>query len=138
MDFSGWIQTPGVKRILEILTWFAQDSWELRKQQALNAARAAYSSYGATLTGSAVLSIPQAQQSDQVFSFLVFVTDANSGAGRYRIDSINPNPSTTPPEGIPIFTGGYEVTIAGHENIKGFRVIAETGATLNYSYNLFQ
>ena len=138
MDFNGFIQAPAIRKILDILTWFAQDSWDLRRQQALNAARVAYSSFGGTLTGSVVLNIPQAQASDQVFSFLVFTTDAGSGTGRYRIDSQNPNVSTSPPQGLPIFTGGYEITIQGHENIKGFRVMAESGQTLNYSYHLFQ
>lgn len=138
MDFLGALRAVALPKIIEILELFVKDSWSLRKEQALNASRVAYSSFGATLTGTTVLLIPQAQQSDQVFSFLVFTTDAGSGAGRFRIDSVNPNVSTSPPEGMPIATGGFELTIAGHENIKGFRAMAESGATLNYSYHLFQ
>jgi hypothetical protein len=138
MDFQGFINAPAVRKILEILEWFASDNWQLRRQQALNGSKVAYSSFGGTLTGSTVLSIPQAQQADQVFSYLVFTTDENSGKGRFRIDSQNPNVSVSPPEGIPIFSAGFETTISGHENIKGFRVMAESGATLNYSWQLFQ
>jgi hypothetical protein len=137
MDFLGALKAVALPKIIEILELFVKDSWSLRKQQALNAARPVYRT-GAALTGGAVLSIPQAQQSDQVFSFLLFVTDENSGKGRYTLDSTDPNTATTPPEGLPIFNAGFEILIAGHENIKGFRAKAETGATLNYTYELFQ
>ena len=138
MDFSGIVKVPAVKKILDILEWFAEDNWELRKRQALNGAKQAYISTGQTLTGSAVLTIPEAQQADQVFSYLMFVTDENSGKGRYRIDNIAPDVSVSPPAGAPIFNAGFQIIISGHENIRGFRAKAETGATLNYTYQLFQ
>jgi hypothetical protein len=138
MDFTGLVKVPAIAKILEILTWFASDNWFLRREQALNGAKQAYISTGQTLTGSAVLSIPQAQQADQIFSFLLFATDENSGKGRYRIDSIDPDITAAPPHGAPIFAAGFQVLIAGHENIRGFRARAESGATLNYTYQLFQ
>lgn len=138
MDFLGALRAVALPKIIAILELFVKDAWELRKEQAKNAARGAYSSFGGTLTGSTVLLIPQAQQSDQVFSTLLFMTDQASGKGRFRFDSINPNVSTSPPEGMPIYSGGFQVIINGHENIKGFRAVAESGATLNYSWELFQ
>lgn len=137
MELTGWVRAIALPTIIKILDLFVKDSWELRREQAKNAARSAYFTSG-TLTGSTVLSIPQAQQSDQVFSFLLFVTDENSGKGRFRTDSIDPDVSVSPPIGLPIFNAGFEVLIRGHENIKGFRVMAESGATLNYTYELFQ
>lgn len=138
MDFLGALRAVALPKIIGILDLFVRDAWELRKQQAQNAARAAYSSFGQTLTGTAVLLIPQAQQSDQIFSTMIFMTDQASGKGRFRFDSINPNISTSPPEGMPIYSGGFQIVINGHENIKGFRAMAESGATLNYSYQVFQ
>jgi hypothetical protein len=137
MDFNGKILAPAIATISKLLDWFAKDNWELRKQQALNAARGNYFLSG-TLTGATVLFIPQAQQSDQVFSFMLFVSDQNSGKGRYRVDSADPNVSVTPPIGLPIFSGGYSFDLGGHENIKALRIMAESGETINYSIALFQ
>lgn len=137
-QLTGWIKSTALPKIVELLDLFAKDNWALRKERAKNAARSAYFNGGNTLTGATVLEIPQAQQSDQTFSYLLFVTDELSGKGRFRTDAIAPDVSVNPPVGLPIFNAGFEVIIRGHENIKGFRVMAESGATLRYTYELFQ
>lgn len=145
-QFTGSAKVPALQALVEQLSLFVQDNWLLRKVQAKNTARAKYFYQGA-LTDTAntgaeaamfvggVLLIEPAQQSDQVFSYLYITTDDASGFGRYMIDGTKPTPAG---RGFQIIDQGAAILIAGHENIKGFRMIAETGQTLNYSINLFQ
>lgn len=131
------VVAPAVKKIYDAINLFVQDSWPLRKAQAENAARANYFEQG-TLALGVVLNIPQAQQSDQTFSYLLFTTETTSGEARYMINGTGA--TATRGFQIPAGTaaGGFTILIRGHENIKGF-TITPTGATaVVYTYNLFQ
>jgi len=145
-DFLGSAKVPALQALVEQLSLFVQDNWILRKIQAANTARAKYYFQGVltptTNTGaeaaefvSGVLRLAPAQQQDQVFSYAYITTDNLSGFGRYMIDGTNPTPAG---RGFQIIDQGAAILIAGNDNIKGFRMVAETGQTLNYSINLFQ
>ncbi len=139
-DFLGRVTAPALQALVEALNLFVTDSWQLRKIQAKNTARAKYFHQG-TLTAGQILLIEEAQQSDQVFSYLYVTTDDQSGFGRYMIDGTNPFQGTAAAgskRGFQIINQGAAILIAGHENIKGFRATAEFGATIYYSLNLFE
>lgn len=139
-EFLGSAKIPGLQALVEAISLFVKDSWALRRIQAQNTARSHYF-FNGTLTGSTVLLFEPAQQSDQVFSYLYLTTDNNSGYGRYRIDANNPNPGTGAAGsqvGFQVINQGAAILIAGHENIKGFRMVAENGQTLYYTASLFQ
>lgn len=147
----GHIKAQIFDKIFAALSLFVRDSWELRQIQALNAARSKYD-FVFTLTptqytpqgGSAVLGpflFPQAQQSDQVFSFALIQTDGNSGAARYFTSGNTPSGGTGAAgseAGFQLQTAGDQVIIRGHENIKGFRLTAEFGDTCYVTASLFQ
>jgi len=139
-DFLGSAKVPALQALVEQLSLFVQDNWILRKIQAKNTARSAYF-FNGTLTGTTVLLFEPAQQSDQVFSYLYLTTDDQSGFGRYRIDGVNPFIGTAAAGtkiGFQVINQGAAILIAGHENIKGFRMVAEFGQTLYYTASLFQ
>ncbi len=150
MEIIAKVVAPALAKIYDAINLFVLDSWKLRKQQAMNTARAKYDHQGAiTATGwtDTAASSPspaagvgawfayEAQQEDQVFSALLFTTAATSGSGRYFITGREPTPAGA---GFQLQTAGFQILIQGHENIKAFRVIAETGQTLNYTASLFQ
>ena len=145
-DLFGSAKIPGLQALVEQLSLFVQDNWILRKVQARNTARAKYFYQGVltptTNTGAEaaqfinnVLRLEPAQQQDQVFSYAYITTDNLSGFGRYMIDSTDPTPAG---RGFQVLDQGAAILIAGNENIRGFRLVAQTGQTLNYSINLFQ
>jgi len=133
MDFIGRIIAPALETIVDSLTRFVRDDVTLRKIQALNAARQSYFDQ-AVATGATIVFVPQAQQGEQTFSFLLFVTDELSGRGRFMING-TPVSAT---RGFPIQSAGFQVLISGHENIKAFQAQAEAGQTLNYTWGVFQ
>jgi len=150
MEIIAKVVAPVIAKIYDAINLFVLDSWKLRKQQAMNAARAKYDHQGAiTATGwtdtAAAHPSPatgigawfayEAQQEDQIFSSLLFTVDSTSGTGRYFITGREPTPAG---EGFEIQSAGFQILIQGHENIKAFRVIAESGQTLNYTASLFQ
>lgn len=139
-DFLGRITAPALQKLVDALNLFVTDSWQLRKIQAKNTARAKYFHQG-TLTGTTVLLIEEAQQSDQTFSALYLATDRNSGFGRYMIDGTNPSPgngTAGSAVGFEVIDQGAAIRVAGHENVKGFRMVAEQGETIYYSLNVFE
>ncbi len=138
--FDGTAKVPALQALVEQLSLFVQDNWVLRKVQSLNTARSHYFFTG-TLTGATVLLFEPAQQSDQVFSYLYLTTDNVSGYGRYRIDGQPPNGGTGAAgsqTGFQVINQGAAILIAGHENIKGFRMVVESGQTIYYTASLFQ
>lgn len=157
-QLTGKIAAPILERIFAALSLFVQDSWELRKIQALNAARSKYD-FAATLTAPAgaptytprigpntgvatagAFLFDQAQQSDQTFSYALITTDRFSGAAYYFMSGNNPTAGTGVANssiGFPLQAAGDQVIIHGHENIKAFRLVAEGGATVYVTASLF-
>jgi hypothetical protein len=156
-QFVGKISAPVLAKLLEALDLFVYDRWDLRKFQALNAARAKYDHQGvitdvgwtdviAADPAPAARTGPwlawEAQQAEQVFSSMLFQSDSTSGAGRYFMSGRVPTPgiaaTSTPALGFEFLAAGSQVVIRGHENIKAFRFIAEEGDSVSYTASLFQ
>lgn len=127
-------QIPGLAKLVAMLGAFVRDDKDLRLEQAKNAPQASY--FGQqTVTSAAVFEIPEATSEAQGFSGAVIFLDAASGAGRYTIHG---TPPTAAGRGIPIPAGGAVIDIDGTVNVTRFKVIAETGQTLNLTYQLFK
>lgn len=70
------------------------------------------------------------------YSYLLFITDENSGKFRYTIDGTFPKADGS--VGLPGYSGGAVVPVYGAGNIQNFRAIAEAAATVNYAAVLFR
>ena len=73
---------------------------------------------------------------DNTFSSALFWMDAASGAGRWRSDG--PDPTTTAAGlGMPIPAGVFQFRLEGIDQLKAFRVIAETATVVNMNITYY-
>lgn len=133
-EFSGSIVSPGLDAAVEVLARMAKDDRELRILRAQNAPMAVGYEQG-TLTATLMRVIADAQSGSSTYSFLAVFFDEASGKGRYQI--VPGQLPSAAGSGLPIPSGGSVIYIAGAVNIQQFKMIAETGQTLNYAWVLF-
>lgn len=137
MELKGTVDAPILSVIAkEILAQIRNDA-ALRELWSKNAPQACYSE-GGTLTNAAVQAISQAFPGNgETFYQLVIGFDVSAGPGNYRMDGINP--TVTPGTGgMPIPSGGGVLVITGHENIRGFRMVAQSATTMPFFRMLFK
>ena len=72
----------------------------------------------------------------KAYAYLIIEIDDTSGSGRHNAGDTSVTP-TAGGVGHKIPAGGTEIVIPGSVNIKNFRMIAETGQTLNYTMQGF-
>jgi hypothetical protein len=87
------------------------------------------------VTAAAIADIPRIAAGTEVWSVLYIKFSTPSGTGRYLIDGGNP---TAAGFGIPILAGGEQIIIRGVDNINNFKMIAETGQTMEANVVLFK
>jgi hypothetical protein len=88
-----------------------------------------------TVTDTAVTAIARVQSQSENFSILLIQFSETSGTGRFLVTGANP---TAAGFGMPILSGGTTLTIRGVDNINQFRMIAETGQTMEFNALLFK
>ena len=118
--------SPGLIEVVELLRLIAGDP--------LSTDRALYYEQG-IVTDAAVRQISRTVSQSEVFSVLTVAFAGSSGAGRYQVTGAFP---TAAGVGMPILAGGYVLTIRGNDNINNFRMIAETGETMEFNALLFK
>jgi hypothetical protein len=144
--FSGSIKAPILGVLAEELAALLTQAAPLRQLQAANAARALYGIDGQSVavagdplrpgpvSNTVVQAITLAASgTGQTFAQLIIVFDTTSGAGRYRVDGQLPTTAV----GFEIPAGGFTLEITGMDNIKNFRMVAQTATTMPYFAGLF-
>lgn len=122
-------------QILLVLQRFVEQRADLRQQQSRNAPVPDVMVNG-TVTDAAITIFAEAKSGQQVYSFAVVVFSEAAGAGRYSVNGLQPKADGT--IGIPIPSGFSTITIIGYQSIQQFQMIAETGQTLPFAYQLFR
>lgn len=87
------------------------------------------------VTAAAIADIPRIASGAEVWSVLYIKFSTPSGTGRYMIDGGNP---TAAGLGVPILAGGEQLIVRGVDNINNFKMIAETGQTMEANIVLFK
>lgn len=143
-EFSGQVSAPVLAKLAALLRSIAQLDAPLREIQSRNAPAGSYMGNGtpgdnsgtsATLTDAAIIDIPEARSGQETFYSCSVMFQSTAGSGRYTVNGTPPKATGT---GLPIPSGGGQLTISGMDNIRKFRMIAETGQTLNFVYQLFK
>lgn len=124
--FTGRMYAPGIDVIIELLKLLAGDPTTVD--------RALYYEQG-TVTDTDVSTIQRVQSQAEEYSILLLQFSETSGRGRYLITGANPSAAGV---GMPIISGGTQLTIRGVDNINNFRMISETGQTMEYNALLFK
>src|SRR5262245_24411471 len=112
----------------------------VRAEQSLNAPRATYYQQG-IIDATTVhrINSDELRMNAVIFSFMVLVLDKSAGDGRYMINGDLP---TAAGHGIQLAGGNGAgttvLTLTGQENMRSFRIIAETGNLLPYALQLFR
>lgn len=137
MDIVGKIRAPILKLIVDEVAALLKNDAALRDIQSQNAQRACYGDQPAGgVTGTTIYVIVQAQSGAEHFYSLVITFGPTSGTGRYDLGA---GLIATPAgDAVSIPAGGGVLTIIGHDNIRNFRMVAETGQTLLFSRYLFK
>src|SRR5687767_12250712 len=123
-----------LEAIVKWLQLVGEDPLSIRENRSRQAARVAAKLQG-TMTDAAILTVPRASQGTEVYSFLIIIFETTAGSGRYWTDGENP---TAAGSGIQIPSGGAVIEIEGHEQIKNFKAIGETGQTLPFVWQLYR
>ena len=88
-----------------------------------------------TVTDTVAVAIQRVQAQIENYSILIVAFSETSGRGRYLPTGSSP---TAAGVGMPILSGGAVIIVRGTDNINRFRMIAETGQTMEYNALLFQ
>lgn len=88
-----------------------------------------------SVADTAVSVITRVASQAESYSVLIVQFSETSGRGRYQITGANP---TAAGVGMPIISGGSQLTIRGVDNINNFKMIAETGQAMQYNALLFK
>ncbi len=99
------------------------------------AERAIFLGDAQAVTDTAITFVEQAVDRSQVWSTMILQFTQASGSLRYDITGRGP---TAAGRGFQFASGGGPLTIVGAENIRNFRVIAETGQAGNFTPMLFK
>jgi hypothetical protein len=157
-DFSGYVSGPlleetlnEIKKMSKVLIAFFKNDRDLRAEQSANEPLADGFQQGSNNATADTTSVPPNGSQNQQQPFSVFLDgltstakkysyvevliESSSGSGRYSLEpGVIPTPSGA---GHQIPSGGTTITIPGVENIKNFKMIAETGQTLTYTMQGF-
>lgn len=128
MDIQGSLSSPVWNRIEQLLRLIAGDPSQ--------AERAVFTSAPVAVSDTVITVIQQAQDFTQVYSTALLTFTAGSGSGRRTLDGSAP--TATGSQGVPVPAGGGTLEIHGADNIRGFRIIGETGQALSFTAELFQ
>jgi len=131
----GTLRSEVWDKILDVLQRFVEARADLRQEQSKNAPFPDVMVNG-TVVATAVTVFSEAVSGQQTYSFAVVVFSEAAGAGRYSINGLAPKADGT--VGIPIPSGFSTITIFGYRAIQSFQMIAETGQTLPFAYQLFR
>lgn len=124
--FEPTIYSPGLEEIVRLLRLTAGDPSQTDK---------AVFYEQATVTAAAVVRISRVAAAAESFSILMITFSETSGRGRYQITGGEP---TAAGVGMPIISGGTTLIIKGVDNINNFKMVAETGQTMEYNALLFK
>lgn len=124
--FEPTIYSPGLEEIVRLLRLTAGDPSQTDK---------AVFYEQATVGATSVVRIARVAAAAESFSILMITFSETSGRGRYQITGGEP---TAAGVGMPIISGGTTLIIKGVDNINNFRMIAETGQTMEYNALLFK
>jgi hypothetical protein len=154
MDINAFLSPNLQKRIedaTDVLVAFFRNDRKLRREQAQNEAESDGFQQGvnngttdtiAFPVGSVALANPYTVFQDgqdvtnKQYSYLVVEIEDTSGSGRHNAGDTSVTP-TAAGIGHKIPAGGTEIVIPGTMNIRNFKMIAETGQTLNYTMQGF-
>lgn len=139
-----------IRRAVDILVAFFRNDRELRAEQAKNEPMADGFQQGSNVAGTETITYPVGGVQRQApftqfldgqdvtakkYSYMVVIIASSSGAGRYTLQSgINP---TAAGVGHEIPAGGTTIEIPGTINVANFKMVPETGQTLNYTIQGF-
>lgn len=87
------------------------------------------------VTAADIFTVSRLRAGTEVWSILFIQFSTPSGTGRYLITGSDP---TAAGVGMPILAGGMQLTIRGVDNINNFKMIAETGQTMEANCLLFK
>jgi hypothetical protein len=87
------------------------------------------------VTAANIETVDRLRANTEVWSILYIVFSTPSGTGRYLITGGDP---TAAGLGMPILAGGSQLVIRGVDNINNFKMIAETGQTMEANCLLFK
>lgn len=133
------LDSQGLAKLVAQVAASLRSDADLRQIQGNNAQQAkAYDQPGVVagspaVTAAVIYAIAEAQGQVSYYS-MVLTFDTNSGSGRYLMDGPTPTPAGF---GVGIPAGGCVLTIIGANNIKNFKMVAETGQTLTFARYLF-
>ena len=119
-------RVPGLNEIIRLLKLQAGDPATVDKAIAYEQV---------DVTDAAIAVIPRLRANTEVWSILYIQFSTPSGTGRYLIDGSDP---TAAGRGVPILAGGAQLIIRGVDNINNFKMIAETGQTMEANCLLFK
>ncbi len=127
------LDSPGIAKLAAQLAAMLRMDVGLRRTQGGNAPQCKVFRQGTLGVVNIESFIEAANQNVSYTSAIVMFQDT-SGRGRFRIDGGLPAVTGI---GFPIPAGGGILPVNGIGNILQFRMIAETGSTLDFSYGLF-
>lgn len=127
------LDAPGIAKLAAQMAALLRQDVDLRRTQGGNAPQCKIFTQG-TLTAAAIVTFAEAQNQNVAYTSAIVMFQDTAARGRFRIDGGLPAASGT---GFPIPAGGGILPINGIGNILNFRMIAETGGTLDYAYGLF-
>ncbi len=119
--------------VLEALQLFVENDLRLRRTQAENSPLASGFQQG-TIIGTAITRFDAAQTGVQKFSYIEVLIEDTAGSCRYTLDTSDPSAAG---RGHKVPAGGSTLTIPGSENVKNFKIIAETGNTAAFTIQGF-
>lgn len=124
--YQGRLFAPGIGEIIELLKLTAGDPSKADKAIAFEQG---------TVTDTAVSTVLRLAAQAEVWSILMIQFSEASGRGRFLITGANPSAAGF---GMPILSGGTLLTIKGVDNINNFRMIAETGQSMEFNALMFK
>jgi hypothetical protein len=127
--------STGIAKLVQLFTLFIEDNAELRMRQATNAPQCLFEGVG-TVIATGFTQIDQAQTSGQLFSSLRITFTPAAQTGFWSLSGAAPRADGT--FGVPIAAGGAVLDISGSTNIRNFKMIAATGNTMPFSFQLFR
>jgi hypothetical protein len=133
---SGGFLDTTVQRLGEVaeaLRLFVENDLKLRRTQAENSPIASGFQQG-TIADTAVTRFDAAQSGAQKFSYIEVLIEDTAGSCRYTLDTSDPSAAG---RGHKVPAGGSTLTIPGSENVKNFKIIAETGNTAAFTMQGF-
>ncbi len=127
------LDAPGLAKLAAQMAAILRADVGLRRLQGGNAPQCKIFTQ-ATLTANAIVLFSETQNQNVAYTSAIVMFQDTAGRGRFRIDGGLPSAAGA---GFPIPAGGGILPINGINNILNFKMIAETGNTLDFAYGLF-